>query len=335
MIRAMDPHDDGLFLAWYAVMCAGATAGREAPTVVSYEALSTSLRTPNPRKRRTAYGAFVGGSLVGTALLDLPLQDNTHLAEIDIFVPVAQRRKGFGTSLLEHVREVATQAGRTTFLTEVNVPAALTVKEWPGSAFALRHEFNSAHQEDHLVLDLPVDPARVESLAAIAAPHHVEYDLLTWTGSCPAELVVAYASLHTVMGQDLPTGDLDYAPPSWDADRVRSSDERMAAMGYTAITTLARHRGGEIAGYSLIFVDAHNERDVSQDDTLVLRAHRGHGLGVALKLANLAIVARDTPQRRTVHTWTAGTNGPMQRINKAFGFRKVEQMHEYQRVDTT
>ena len=100
MIRAVDPHDDGLLLAWYAVMRAGTPAGREAPAVVTYEALSTSLRTPNPRTRRA-------------------------------------------------------------------------------SAFALRHGFDSAHQEDHLVLDLPVDPARVEILAAIAAPHHVECDLLT------------------------------------------------------------------------------------------------------------------------------------------------------------
>ena len=139
----------------------------------------------------------------------------------------------------------------------------------------------------------------------------------------------------TVMGQDVPIGDLDCTPPSWDADLVRRNDERMAAQGYTAITTLARHRGGEIAGYSLMFVDAHNETDVSQDDTLVLSAHRGHRLGVALKLANLAIVARDYPERRTEHTWTAGTNGPMQRINEEFGFRKVEQMHEFQRVHTT
>jgi len=55
---------------------------------------------------------------------------------------------------------------------------------------------------------------------------------------------------------------------------------------------------------------------------------------MALKLANLGVVAREFGDARMVHTWTAGVNGPMQHINAEFGFRKVEQMHEFQRVDT-
>ena len=107
----------------------------------------------------------------------------------------------------------------------------------------------------------------------------------------------------------------------------------MAAEGFTPTTPVARQRGAGFAGDSLMFVDVHNPTAVSQDDTFVRSAHRGHRLGVALKLANLAIVARDYPDRQVVHTWTAEVNGPMQGINEMFGFRKVEKMHEYQRVD--
>lgn len=335
LIRVVDPYDDGLFQAWYAAMHAGATTGREAPKVVTYEALSASLRTPTARKKRTTYGAFVDDTIVGTAMLDLPMNENRHLAEVDINVPPAQRGRGFGAALFDRVHTVATNEHRTTFLTEVNVPAGLGVDEWPGSRFALRHGFASEHQEDHLVLDLPVDPDVVERLTRAIAMHHRDYDMRTWTGACPDELVDAYASMQTVMGQDVPIGNLDYTPPALDADRVRHNDERMAAQGYTSITTVARHAGGELAGYSLMFVDANDPSGVSQDDTLVMRAHRGHRLGVALKLANLGVLTRDYPERRMVHTWTAGVNGPMQHINIEFGFRKVEQMHEFQRVDQT
>jgi len=297
LIRVMDPHDDGLFQAWYAAMHAGATAGREVPKVVTYEALSASLRTPTARKKRTAYGAFVDCTIVGTAMLDLPMKENRHLAE-------------------------------------VNVPARFAVDDWPGSRFALGHAFVSEHEEDHLVLDLPADPDVVERLTGAIAMHHRAYNLRTWTGTCPEELVDAYAFMQTAMGQDVPIGNLDYTPPTLNADRIRLNDERMAAQGYTSITTVARHAAGELAGYSLMFVDSNDPSGVSQDDTLVMRAHRGHRLGVALKLANLGVLTRDYPERRMVHTWTAGVNGPMQHINKEFGFRKVEQMHEFQRVDT-
>lgn len=334
LIRVVDPHDAGLFQAWYAAMHAGATAGREAPKVVTHEALSASLRTPTARKKRTAYGAFVNDTIVGTAMLDLHMKENRHLAEVDISVPPAQRGRGFGAALFDRVHAVATEERRTTFLTEVNVPARFAVDDWPGSRFALGHAFVSEHEEDHLVLDLPVDPDVVERLTGAIAMHHRAYNLCTWTGTCPEELVDAYAFMQTAMGQDVPIGNLDYTPPALDADRIRLNDERMAAQGYTSITTVARHAAGELAGYSLMFVDANDPSGVSQDDTLVMRAHRGHRLGVALKLANLGVLTRDYPERRMVHTWTAGVNGPMQHINKEFGFRKVEQMHEFQRVDT-
>jgi hypothetical protein len=31
-----------------------------------------------------------------------------------------------------------------------------------------------------------------------------------------------------------------------------------------------------------------------------------------------------------MHTWTAGTNAAMQAVNARFGFRAVEQTHEYE-----
>ena len=175
LIRVVDPHDDGLFQAWYAAMLAGATAGREAPKVVTHEALSASLRTPTTRKKRTTYGAFVDDTIVGTAMLDLPMKENRHLAEVAVKVPPAQRGRGFGTALFGHVHAVATDERRTTFLTEINVPAGLVLDEWPGSRFALRHGFASEHQEDHLVLDLPADPDRVERLTGAIAMHHRDY----------------------------------------------------------------------------------------------------------------------------------------------------------------
>lgn len=96
-------------------------------------------------------------------MVDLQTKENPHRAEIDINVPPDLRRRGIGTSLLEHVHRAAAEQGRTTFLTEINVPAHSVPAEWPGSAFATRNGFISAHQEDHLALDLPVDPARFKN----------------------------------------------------------------------------------------------------------------------------------------------------------------------------
>ncbi|MCQ8780529.1 GNAT family N-acetyltransferase, partial [Escherichia coli] len=76
----------------------------------------------------------------------------------------------------------------------------------------------------------------------------------------------------------------------------------------------------------------HGTDDALQDDTLVMPEHRGHGLGLALKTATMAVLRREHPDRTVLHTWTDPDNVAMQRTNERFGFRRVGRMHEVQRV---
>jgi GNAT superfamily N-acetyltransferase len=58
-----------------------------------------------------------------------------------------------------------------------------------------------------------------------------------------------------------------------------------------------------------------------QQDTLVLREHRGHGLGLALKLANHRALVAALPGVLRVRTWNAVENAHMLAVNTALGFR--------------
>jgi hypothetical protein len=71
---------------------------------------------------------------------------------------------------------------------------------------------------------------------------------------------------------------------------------------------------------------------VYQWGTAVLRGHRGHRLGLAVKAANLAALQADHPERRLISTQNAETNAPMLAINEKMGFRAVEVLLEFQRT---
>ncbi len=306
-------------------------AGRVAPLLSSYEELSTSLRNPSTRLRRTAVGAYDGGQVVGTVLLELSLVDNTHVAEMQVAVPPGCRGRGVGAALYAHADRVATQAGRTTYLGEVDVPLDAALDTHPGSRFALRRGFSSEHIEDHLVLDLPVDPALIDTIRARASAAHRDYDLVSWVGRCPEEHVAALADMRTAMSVDLPQGELDLTPERWDVERVRTSEQRQADQGFASLTTAARAADGAFAGYSELLVPAPSPGEVLQEDTLVMRAHRGHRLGAAMKATNLTLLRERFADRTRLHTWTALDNHAMQAVNRAFGFRPVERLHEFQR----
>jgi hypothetical protein len=52
----------------------------------------------------------------------------------------------------------------------------------------------------------------------------------------------------------------------------------------------------------------------------VLKDHRGHKLGMLLKVANLAHLEREYPGRSSVITWNAEENRFMLDVNEAVGF---------------
>jgi GNAT superfamily N-acetyltransferase len=128
------------------------------------------------------------------------------------------------------------------------------------------------------------------------------------------------------MEQDVPTGERDHEPDTFDADRVLAGDARLAAQGWGLLTTLVLDDAGTPAGYTRIFVNAAGVH-AQQDDTFVLRAYRGHRLGMLAKVANMRQLAAPYPGVRHLHSWTADGNDAMLAINARLGFRAIEAMH--------
>jgi ADP-ribose pyrophosphatase YjhB (NUDIX family)/GNAT superfamily N-acetyltransferase len=321
-VREIDPADLALFDEWYDALRAGVVAGREAALVVTREALGYSLRNPSPLKRRLAVGAFEDDRVLGAMMFEYRLTDNLDTVEVEIDVPPQHRRRGIGTALWQWAVTRSAQLGRTIFQTEIGVPS----EPWPGAAFAARLGFEVEHVEDHLVVPLPYDDVLLDDLRRTAGALD-GYRLTSWAGVCPPEHQQAYADLHTAMDHDVPTGGMTREVVPWTVEKLQGSEQRIDR-SYLALVTMAHTVSGEPAGYTLMYLPRADAEHAQQDDTLVLREHRGHNLGTHLKLANLDQLAKHRTTQRYLHTWTALTNGPMQKVNARFDFRTVEEHRE-------
>ena len=68
-----------------------------------------------------------------------------------------------------------------------------------------------------------------------------------------------------------------------------------------------------------------------QYDTSVVRAHRGHRLGLLLKIEMLRWLGDAEPQLRVLDTWNAATNSHMIAVNERLGYSVIGEGLEWQK----
>lgn len=325
MIAPLDVSSDEAIEAFCAARLAAEEHDFAWNTAYSTAETIVSFRSPEYAARRVILQARRGDEVVGVAAAILPLLDNKTSADLGVAVVPAARRQGVGTALLEELLEHARAADRSELTGWLQWPydAGREGSDSPGMQFALHHDFQLNQLEVQRVLDLPVAEAVLDRLAATAAPHHEGYTFRTWTGSAPDDVLGGYGRLVGAVETEAPTGEHAPEIEVWDERRIREQEEELVAQRRTRITTLALSPQGEPVGYTDLVHAATDEGRVYQWGTLVDREHRGHRLGVALKVRTARAMQEAFPDATYVRTWNAESNAPMIAVNDAMGFRPV------------
>lgn len=268
--------------------------------------------------------AHAGERVVGGATLQFPLQDNPDRCYAELWVVPELRRRGHGTVLLQWVIEQVERAGRS--LLTIWSSWGLDGSGNTSQAFLHRHGFTDELLEAHRVLDLPLRHALP------AAPVAPGYSLVFWTDRCPDEHVVQYARLRALLAVEAPSGEHALQEEAFDPARIRLEEAELAAAGRRAQSTAAVGRDGSLVGHTQLIIPAEDPLNAHQWDTLVVPGHRGHGLGLALKVANLRAAGPAVVGRTAIHTWNAANNSHMIRVNELLGYRLASYSMEMTKV---
>lgn len=288
--------------------------------------------TVTPSSRRSAWLASgEDGTPLGTAFLRLFTKEGqAHLAELDVSVHPAERRRGVGTALLDAAIASARDERRRAVIAQAD-------RDSPADAFLTARGFRRVLSLVYARLELAgIDQDHVTRILEQPCPG---YHLTRWTGVVPPELADTYAASRRAM-DDMPMGDTDYGTVVWDVERVMAAAEAIAERGDVLYTVAAVHTSsGAIVGFSELVLPGpvlsglvlpgDGKGEGQHYGTAVLPEHRGRGLGLRMKAEAIRHAHGLAPELALL-TDTAEENLPMRRVNDALGYRPTHTAIEYQ-----
>jgi hypothetical protein len=158
-----------------------------------------------------------------------------------------------------------------------------------------------------------------DGLVAAARAASADYEIVEVPMPTPSELIGDMIRLQQVMN-DAPIDDLQIEDELWPEERLRGYESAQQARGHRLHRLVARRRtDGELAGHTVVAVEDERPHLGFQEDTEVVPAHRGHKLGLRLKIEMLQRLREREPQIAQIDTWNAESNAHMIAVNELLG----------------
>jgi GNAT superfamily N-acetyltransferase len=328
-------NDAAGFESFYAVYAAGAKAGPagEFATVWQLDEVRVAMADPDRRRIRLGWAGWVEDAVTAIGWMEGSTVDNTDIAIVLVCCHPDHRGRGYAATMLERVEDEARARGRSRVVGEIN---------WPygdGAAGVGSTDLAWARQQGYEVglldvqrrLALPVPDELMGPLAADAAIHHEGYELRSFVGPIPDELAEAWVRLDSTLMTEAPMGEIEREVEVADVEALRAREAMVFAQGRQKLSTVALAPDGDLVALSDIGITVHESERAYQWGTLVRPDHRGHRLGMAVKVANLRLLQQTQPQISTLVTYNADVNAPMVAINEQLGFQPVAYLGELQK----
>jgi GNAT superfamily N-acetyltransferase len=320
-VARVDARNDEQFNAWFGVLERSEFArdrGRRGGWLPSEWRARAIDRDAPVHHELYSYGD--SARPVAISALEVSRDDNLHLIRGDLFVDPARRREGHGSRALAHLEDRSRELGRQALLFWVMEG---TDERGTGAnrLFAPQHGYSVIEESVERELDWPRPAGELDRFTSGYLPHAGDYEILSWCGAAPEDLLAGRAHLSAIMPVEVPDSGYGVEEERWDKERVRHHEQRTDEMGRDLLVAVARSReSGELIGYSELTVSREQPGTAYQWDTLVVRAHRGHRLGALMKIATMQELARGGYETQRIMTSNNSLNAAMIAVNEVLGF---------------
>jgi GNAT superfamily N-acetyltransferase len=289
---------------------------------------------PSVHEPRRLFGARVEGRIVARGVYETRSEgDAANTAWVQVQVHPDFLRRGIGRALADTVEALAVDEGKTQIHVYAGSRPAPGPRLEPPTGFGslpadgreVRFLLARGYSLEQIMrgsrLPLPVDPALLAERRAAAEERAGGYRVHHWEAIAPDEWLDDLAMLATRMSTDAPSGGMDEEEDVWTPERWRDAERKQEDSPRVTLYGAVEHvASGRLVGYTELSVPPDTARPTDQGDTIVMREHRGHRLGMLLKVANIQYLTERYPGHPSITTFNAEENRHMLDVNEAVGF---------------
>ncbi|MGN6754505.1 MAG: GNAT family N-acetyltransferase [Intrasporangium sp.] len=313
-IRRLDTTDRDELKRWYEACLASVRAVQPTFVPKPFEEHLRKVLEPELGAERYDLVAVEDGVVLGGVMIYLPMEDNREIVWLVVDVDPAHRRRGVGRALVA-AAEAEVPADRHEFIVPANVPAD-QVSDHPYRRFAESVGYAVSTVSTERARAWPVDRARLDELAVSPAGYRLE----SYVDGVPEAYRPSLGVLKGLIDVDAPTGDIEWEASPVSPEHYAEELRRHVASGRRLVESVALDASGGVVAYSEIVVPSVPERHMTQEGTLVRSDHRGHRLGLAVKVANLQALLDLEVKSPSIRTGNDDANRHMIAINEQLGF---------------
>lgn len=253
------------------------------------------------------------GRIVGRTYVELPLYDNLDIGVLGLECHPDHRVGEVPQALLDAGLAELRKVARTSVL----------VDAWADGfwrCFYIRNGFTvGSHAAQRRLWMRKLDWATLDRLHAESLEASADYDVVEMPIPTPDRLVPGLLDLRRAMN-DAPIDDLAIEDEVWTPERSRSWELAQLHRRIQVVRLLAvRRSDGALGGFTVLMIEDERPTLGFQDDTGVVGEHRGHRLGLRLKIEMLRMLRDRFPAVDAIDTWNAESNDHMLAVNDALG----------------
>ncbi|MHA1155257.1 MAG: GNAT family N-acetyltransferase [Candidatus Heimdallarchaeaceae archaeon] len=253
--------------------------------------------------------------------------DNLDKGYVWVHIAKKYRRKGYGTQLFLKAVEILPEQ-----ITGLYIE---TFEDTDGILFVKSLGVKEAYKETLSASDLTkFNPEEVKKEAKVQREKANEkgYEII-YIDALEEILHVdfnKYVEMLEEIWNDMPREELTFEDYKLSIERVKKMNQRRLLRGDSIMTFVAIHKeSGDPIGVTNSYLNEFQSTLARQGDTGIVRAHRGHGLGLVLKYQMLEKLLFET-DAKLWRTGNAGSNEHMLRINQLLKYEPFTCVHEFE-----